>query len=60
MKKIDYLTFLQQEIEELTSRFRPEDTGHIRTAVSVLKDRAEEVKNELRDLENMLGKGDLA
>tara|TARA_B100001094_G_scaffold131313_1_gene127108 strand:- start:8248 stop:8430 length:183 start_codon:yes stop_codon:yes gene_type:complete len=60
MKKIDYLTFLQQEIKELTSRFRPEDTGHIRTAVSVLKDRAEEVKSELRDLESMLGKGDLA
>ena len=60
MTKIDYLTFLQSEITELESRFRPEDTGHIRTAVSVLEDRAEEVKEELRDLEDMLGKGDMA
>ena len=41
-------------------KLRPEDTGHIRTAVSVLEDRAEEVKEELRDLEDMLGKGDMA
>ena len=60
MRKIDYLTFLQEEIATIKSRFQPEDTGHLRTAVSVLEDRAEEVKEELRDLEDMLGKGDMA
>ena len=52
MKKVDYLTFLQSEITELKSRFAPEDTGHIRTAVSVLEGRLEEIKDELRNLEN--------
>ena len=52
MKKVDYLTFLQNEIEVLKSRFEPEDTGHIRTAVGVLEGRLEEVKDELRDLED--------
>ena len=52
MKKVDCLTFLQNEIEVLKSRFEPEDTGHIRTAVGVLEGRLEEVKDELRDLED--------
>ena len=52
MKKVDYLTFLQNEIEVLKSRFEQEDTGHIRTAVGVLEGRLEEVKDELRDLED--------
>ena len=43
---------LQNEIEVLKSRFEPEDTGHIRTAVGVLEGRLEEVKDELRDLED--------
>lgn len=34
---------LKNEIEILKSRFLPEDTGHLRTAVSVLEDRIKEL-----------------
>tara|TARA_Y100000004_G_scaffold101727_1_gene114043 strand:- start:312 stop:494 length:183 start_codon:yes stop_codon:yes gene_type:complete len=59
MRKIDYLTFLQEEIATIKSRFQPEDTGHLRTTVNVLTERVEEVKEELRQLEELMGKGDL-
>ena len=36
------LVFLMEEIAILESRFLPEDTGHLRTAVNVLKERVEE------------------
>ena len=51
MKKIDYLIFLQTEIEELKTRIRPEDTGHIYTTINTLEERVEEVKEDLRKME---------
>jgi hypothetical protein len=39
IKRID---FLQKEVELLKSRFEDQDTGHLRTAVSVLEDRVKE------------------
>lgn len=39
IKRID---FLQKEIDLLKTRFEDHDTGHIRTAVSVLEDRVKE------------------
>lgn len=42
-----YLFFLRHEIEYLESQIKPEDTGHIRTAVSVLKLRLRQLENEL-------------
>jgi len=49
MDKIDKIIFLMEEIAVLESRFQPEDTGHLRTAVSVLKDRVEELRSEIKD-----------
>ena len=49
MNNIDRIIFLMEEIAVLESRFQPEDTGHLRTAVSVLKDRVEELRSEIKD-----------
>ena len=49
MSDVDRIIFLMEEIAVLESRFQPEDTGHLRTAVSVLKDRVEELRSEIKD-----------
>ncbi len=41
--KKDHITALLAEIEVLRSRFEPTDTGHLRTAVSVLEERVKEI-----------------
>jgi len=43
----EHLNALLAEIEVLKSRFQPEDTGHIRTAVSVLEERVQEIIKSL-------------
>ena len=58
LMKIDYITVLQEEIRLLESRFQPEDTGHLRTTVSVLRERVEELKVDLRQLEDIANRGD--
>ena len=50
MSDVDRIIFLMEEIAILESRFLPEDTGHLRTAVRVLEDRVEELKEELKDV----------
>ena len=59
LMKIDYITVLQEEFRLLESRFQPEDTGHLRTTVSVLRERVEELKVDLRQLEDIANRGDL-
>ena len=49
MDKIDKIIFLMEEIAVLESRFQPEDTGHLRTAVNVLRERVEELRSEIKD-----------
>ena len=49
MSDVDRIIFLMEEIAVLESRFQPEDTGHLRTAVSVLKERVEELRNEIKN-----------
>ena len=44
MSDVDRIIFLMEEIAILESRFLPEDTGHLRTAVNVLKERVEELR----------------
>mgnify|MGYP006404669505 FL=1 len=44
----DHRAALLSEITLLKSRFRPEDTGNIRTAVSVLEHRVEEINDSFR------------
>ena len=39
----EYKKFLQMEIEELTRRIKPHDTGHIRSAISTLRARIKEI-----------------
>jgi len=38
---------LCEEIDILQERVRPTDTGHIRTTISQLRERCEEIKNQL-------------
>mgnify|MGYP001197987954 CR=1 FL=1 len=44
---MDHMFALMLEIEVLRSRFQPQDTGHIRGAVSVLEHRVSELREEL-------------
>jgi hypothetical protein len=52
--RLDYMDFLRNEIKVLESRFAPEDTGHIRTAVNVLKERYKEVRAEVEQSEQVM------
>ena len=53
-KELNHLVHLKDEINELKSRIRPEDTGHIHTTISVLEERVEEITKKLaRDLDEL-------
>ena len=45
---LDYLLVLQEEIAYLRSQLQPHDTGHLHTTIGVLKERIEEVKEQIR------------
>ena len=49
MTEVDRLVFLVEEIGVLKTRIREHDTGHIHTAINVLKHRVEEVKEKLKN-----------
>jgi hypothetical protein len=42
----NHIMFLEQEVSILESRVMPEDTGHIITAINVIKNRIEELKRD--------------
>ena len=46
-KDTDRLIFLMEEISILEKKLQPHDTVHIHTAISVLKDRVQEVKKQI-------------
>ena len=46
-KALNHFQMLLEEIATLQRRIKPEDTGHIHTAISVLQGRVEEIKKEL-------------
>jgi hypothetical protein len=51
---IDQLTYynvIQAEIATLFDMLRPEDTGHIYTAISVLENRLREIKEQMTEQE---------
>ncbi len=48
-KTMNHLTHLKEEIKVLESRIEPHDTGHIITAIGVLRERVEEIQKELDD-----------
>ena len=43
------MDFLNEEIEIIESRIEPHDCGHLKTAVSVMKQRVKEIKQEIYD-----------
>jgi len=45
---VDRLIVLVEEIALIKSRYTDHDTGHLRTAVSVLESRVEELKEQVR------------
>ena len=49
MNNIDRIIFLMEEIAIIESRFQPEDTGHLRTTVNVLKERVIEIKEKIKE-----------
>ena len=49
LSDVDRIIFLMEEIAVLESRFQPEDTGHLRTAVNVLRERVEELRDGMKD-----------
>ena len=44
---LNHRDILMEEISIIKSRYTPEDTGHLRTTVSVLEERVEELKLEM-------------
>ena len=48
-KTMNHLVHLKDEIKTLESRIEPHDTGHIITAIGVLRERVEEIQKELDD-----------
>jgi len=47
MHDVERIIFIMEEIAILKDKVRPEDTGNIRTAISVLNNRVEELKNKV-------------
>lgn len=48
MDNLDKLDFLYREIEYAKSQLKPQDTGHINTAISWMEQRVRELKEEIR------------
>ena len=46
---VDKIMVLMQEIAVIESRFEEHDTGHLRTAVNVMKDRVNELRSRVHD-----------
>ena len=46
---LEYRDVLMREVALLRCRYTPEDTGHLRTAVSVLEERINELKKQIEN-----------
>jgi len=46
---VNHLRCLESEIEIIKSRFEDHDTGHLRTALSVLEHRVKEIETQIRE-----------
>ena len=46
---VDKIIVLMEEINILKSRYTDSDTGHLRTAVSVLENRVQELRDRVHD-----------
>tara|TARA_B100000287_G_scaffold122092_1_gene113886 strand:- start:12565 stop:12759 length:195 start_codon:yes stop_codon:yes gene_type:complete len=47
--EVERIMVLMEEIAILKTKLQPHDTGHIRTAISVLEERVEELQHELEN-----------
>lgn len=47
--EVERIMVLMEEIAILKTKLQPHDTGHIRTAISVLEERVEELQYELEN-----------
>jgi len=47
--KTHHINVLKTEMNVLTSRLEPHDTGHLHTAISVLKHRVKELEKEVKE-----------
>ena len=48
-EKLNHMLALSEEVNVLTQRLQPHDTGYIHTTISTLKGRIDELKKELYD-----------
>ena len=46
---VDKIIILMEEISVLKSRYKDQDTGHLRTAVNVLENRVKELRDRVHD-----------
>jgi len=46
--KTQHINVLKTEMDVLASRLEPRDTGHLHTAIHVLKHRVEELEKEIK------------
>ena len=46
---VDKIIVLMEEISVLKSRFKDHDTGHLQTAVNVLDNRVQELRDRVHD-----------
>ena len=46
---VDKIIVLMEEIAVIKSRYTDSDTGHLRTAVSVLENRVQELRDRVND-----------
>ena len=47
--KLNHMLALTEEVNILTQRLKPTTTGYIHTTINTLRDRIEELKEELKD-----------
>ena len=47
--KTKHIELLKTEVDVLASRLEPHDTGHLHTAIYVLKHRVEELEKEVKE-----------
>ena len=48
-EKLNHMLSLTEEINILTQRLEPHDTGYIHTTINTLRNRVTEIKEELAD-----------
>jgi len=48
MSDVDRLLILVDEINIIKSKLKPQATGHLHTAISVLNERVDEIRNQIK------------